>query len=106
LGQQLLQEDGLPVQNFRQGYASLSGPSKQLENWVVSGKVLHGGHPVLTWQAGNVAIQSDSAAGNIKPSKARSTERIDGIVSLVMAIGLWQTAVAPEPEQSWDITII
>jgi len=61
---------------------------------------------VLTWQAGNVAIQSDSAAGNIKPSKARSTERIDGIVSLVMAIGLWQKATAPEPEQSWDITII
>jgi phage terminase large subunit-like protein len=53
-----------------------------------------------------VAIQSDSAAGNIKPSKARSTERIDGIVSLVMAIGLWQKSTAPPPEQSWDITII
>jgi len=101
-----LQGDGLPMEQYRQGYASLSAPSKQLENWVVSGKVLHGGHPVLTWQAGNVAIQSDSAAGNIKPSKARSTERIDGIVSLVMAIGLWQKATAPEPEQSWDITII
>ena len=101
-----LQGDGLPMEQYRQGYASLSAPSKQLENWVVSGKVLHGGHPVLTWQAGNVAIQSDSAAGNIKPSKARSTERIDGIVSLVMAIGLWQKASAPEPEQSWDITII
>jgi len=101
-----LQGDGLPMEQYRQGYASLSGPSKQLENLVVSGRLLHGGHPVLTWQAGNVAIQSDSAAGNIKPSKARSTERIDGIVSLVMAIGLWQKATAPEPEQSWDITII
>jgi phage terminase large subunit-like protein len=91
------------VQNFRQGYASLSGPSKQLENWVVSGKFLHGGHPVLAWQASNVAIQTDSAAGNIKPSKAKSTERIDGIVALVMAIGLWQAATAPAPEQNWDI---
>ena len=81
----------------------MSAPSKQLENWVVSGKLLHGGHPVLGWQAANVAIQSDSAAGAIKPSKSKSTERIDGIVALVMAIGLWQTATAPQPEQNWDI---
>ena len=105
IGQQL-QGDGLPMQHFRQGYGSLSGPSKQLENWVVAGKLLHGGHPVLAWQASNVAIQQDSAAGNIKPSKAKSTERIDGIVSLVMAIGLWQTATAPPPEQNWDIVAI
>jgi phage terminase large subunit-like protein len=105
LGQQL-QGDGLPMQDFRQGYASMSAPSKQLENWVVSGKLLHGGHPVLGWQAANVAIQSDSAAGNIKPSKNKSSERIDGIVSLVMAIGLWQTATAPKPAQSWDIVTI
>ena len=105
LGQQL-QGDGLQMQDFRQGYGSLSAPSKQLENWVVAGKLRHGGHPVLAWQASNVAIQQDSAAGNIKPSKAKSTERIDGIVSLVMAIGLWQTATAPKPEQSWDIVAI
>ena len=105
LGQQL-QGDGLPMQHFRQGYGSLSGPSKQLENWVVSGKLLHGSHPVLAWQAANVAIQTDSAAGNIKPSKAKSTERIDGIVALVMAIGLWQAATAPKPEQNWDIVAI
>lgn len=102
LGQQL-QGDGLVMQHFRQGYASLSGPSKQLENWVVSGKLLHGEHPVLAWQAANVTIQTDSAAGNIKPSKAKSTERIDGVVALIMAIGLWQAATAPKAEQSWDI---
>ncbi len=105
LGQQL-QGDGLAMQNFRQGYGSLSAPSKQLENWVVAGKLRHGGHPVLAWQANNVAIQTDSAAGNIKPSKAKSTERIDGIVSLVMAIGLWQVATAPTPEQTWDIIAV
>ena len=105
LGQQL-QGDGLPMQDFRQGYGSLSGPSKQLENFVVSGKLRHGGHAVLSWQASNVAIQQDSAAGNIKPSKAKSTERIDGIVSLVMAIGLWQTSTAPPPEQNWDLVAL
>jgi phage terminase large subunit-like protein len=71
---------------------------------VVGGKVLHHS-PVLDWQASNVAVQSDHA-GNIKPSKAKSTERIDGIVSLVMAIGLWQTSTAPPPEQNWDLVAI
>ena len=101
LGQQL-QGDGLTMTNFRQGYGSLSGPSKQLENWVVAGKLRHGGHPVLAWQASNVAIQQDHA-GNIKPSKAKSNERIDGIVALVMALGIHATATAPAPEQNWDI---
>ena len=101
-----LQGDGLSVVGFGQGYGSMSSPSKQFEALVVGGKLLHGGHPVLTWQAGNVAIQSDSAAGNIKPSKARSTERIDGIVSLVMAIGIHATATAKPPDQSWDLMTI
>jgi phage terminase large subunit-like protein len=48
-----------------------------------------------------VAIQTDG--DNIKPSKKRSHERIDGIVSLCMALGLYDTATAPAPEQSWDI---
>ena len=66
---------------------------------VVGGKLLHGGHPVLAWQAGNVAIQQDTAAGNIKPSKAKSTERIDGIVALVMAIGIYAAQeIAADPQ--------
>jgi phage terminase large subunit-like protein len=82
-----LQGDGLSVVGFGQGYGSISPAAKQLESAVVSGKLLHGGHPVLAWQAGNVAIQRDHN-GNIKPSKAKSTERIDGIVALVMALGI------------------
>jgi len=71
----------------------MSGPSKELERLVLSEGIAHGGHPVLRWMASNVAIEMD-AAGNIKPSKAKSTERIDGIVSLVMAIG--RSIVTPE----------
>jgi len=97
-----LQGDGRNVIGFGQGYGSMSAPAKRTEALCVAGKLLHGGHPVLTWQAGNVAIQSDYA-GNIKPSKAKSTERIDGIVSLVMAIGIHDTATAPAPAQTWDI---
>ena len=99
LTQQLLQEDGLPVVGFGQGYGAMSAPSLQVEAWIVGGKLLHGGHEVLTWQAGNVAIQTDGQ--NIKPSKQRSHERIDGIVSLVMAAGVHATSTTPN--QNWDI---
>lgn len=97
-----LQGDGINVLGFGQGYGSMSSPSKQLENLVMSEKLRHGNHPVLSWMAQNVAVQSDHQ-GNIKPSKAKSTERIDGIVSLVMAIGLHATATAKPDEQSWDL---
>jgi phage terminase large subunit-like protein len=95
-----LQGDGIDVVGFGQGYGSMSAPAKQLEAMVVSAKLLHN-NPVLDWQAGNVAIQQDHA-GNIKPSKQKSTERIDGIVSLVMALGIMATATT-KPELNWDI---
>jgi phage terminase large subunit-like protein len=96
---QLLQEDGLPVVGFGQGYGSMSAPARQIEAWVVGGFLLHGGHEVLTWQAGNVAIQTDGQ--NIKPSKQRSHERIDGIVALTMAAGMHATASTQQA--NWDI---
>ena len=97
-----LQADGINAVGFGQGVASMSSPCKQLENLVLSERIRHGGHPVLSWMAANVAVQTDHQ-GNIKPSKAKSTERIDGIVSLVMGLGLHATATAPPPQQNWDI---
>ena len=96
-----LQGDGIEVVGFGQGYGSMSSPSKQLETLVLGEKIRHDGHPVLSWMAANVAIQSDHQ-GNIKPSKAKSTERIDGIVSLVMALGIHATSTKT-PDVNWDI---
>lgn len=87
-----LDGDGFAMAEFGQGYASMSSPSKALEGLVLEGKLRHGGHPVLRWNAANVATETD-AAGNIKPSKKRSTERIDGIVALVMGLARAQVAV-------------
>lgn len=81
-----LQGDGFTVVPFGQGYQSMSTPSKELERMIVSHKLNHGANPVLRWQISNVAIEQD-AAENIKPTKAHSVERIDGVVALVMAIG-------------------
>jgi phage terminase large subunit-like protein len=64
----------------------MTSPSKEWEKLVISGKLRHGGNPVLRWMASNVAAELD-AAGNIKPSKKKSTERIDGIVAGIMGLG-------------------
>lgn len=95
-----LQQDGFSVAMFGQGFASMGAPSKELERQVIGGFIDHGNHPVLTWMAANAAVETN-AAGGIKPAKDRAADKIDGIVALVMAIGLaphaaplsfWETA--------------
>ena len=71
---------------FGQGVASLSAPTKELEKLVLGKQLNHGGNKVLRWMASNVAIKNDPA-GNIKFDKSKATEKIDGMVSLVMALG-------------------
>lgn len=82
-----LGDAGLNVLQFGQGFASYTGPAKHLERLVLAGRFRHGGHELLRMHAENVAIDTDSA-GNIKPTKARSTGRIDGIAAACMGIGL------------------
>jgi phage terminase large subunit-like protein len=81
-----LQDDGINMIEMRQGFASLSGPSKEFLRLVLAGLVAHGGNPVLRWMADNVVTRQDPA-GNVKPDKSKSMNRIDGIVASVMAIG-------------------
>jgi len=81
----LQEQDGFTCVAVRQGFATLSAPSKALEAAILSKRLRHNGHPILRWCIGNVALETD-AAGNIKPSKKDSTERIDGVVALVVAI--------------------
>ena len=84
--QSLKDAHGFEMVSFRQGFVSMNEPSKRMERLVMQGKLRHGGNPVLRWMASNVTIQTDPA-GNIKPDKQKSAEKIDGIVASVMAIG-------------------
>jgi len=83
--------------SFGQGFASMSAPSSMLEKLILGRRLAHAGNPILRWMASNVSAEID-AAGNIKPSKKKSRERIDGIVALIEAIG--RAIVAREPETS------
>ncbi len=90
-------DDGLTVVPFGQGFKSMSGPTRELEKLVLERKLCHGGDPVLRWMVSNVAVKQDPA-GNLKPDKQKSYERIDGVVALVMALG--RAIVQPEESKS------
>lgn len=80
-----LADDGFVMVPVRQGFASLSAPTKELMTLVLGQRLRHGGNPVLRWNVDNLVIRTDPA-GNIKPDKEKSTQKIDGAVALIMAI--------------------
>jgi len=80
-----LEDMGFTVVSFGQGMRDMSPPTKELYKLLLEGKIRHGGNPVLKWMAGNVVVETD-AAGNIKVNKKKSTEKIDGIAALIMAL--------------------
>ncbi len=86
LSQQLLQ-DGLNIVTFGQGFYSMSSPTLAFIKRMNSGAIGHTGSTIMRWQARNTQAEMD-AAGNIKPSKSKSKNKIDGVVSAIMATGL------------------
>ena len=83
---QNLMAEGLAMVEFGQGFLSMAAPTSELLRLVKAGELQHGGHPVLRWNASNLATAED-AAGNLKPDKEHSYERIDGITALCNALG-------------------
>lgn len=82
---QNLEDMGFTMVPFGQGFKDMSPPSKELFKLLMEGNIVHGGNPVLKWMAGNVVMRQDPA-GNIKPDKEKSVEKIDGIVASIMAL--------------------
>lgn len=82
---QNLEGEGFTIIPFGQGFSSMSAPTKEFYRLLMEGRIIHGGNPVLRWMAGNVVIDTDPA-GNIKVTKAKSKEKIDGIVAAIMAL--------------------
>lgn len=101
-----LTAEGQTVHPFGQGYGPMNAPTRMLENLVISGKLRHGGNPVLAWQASNVQIKTNDE-GLIKPVKKSSHDpgRIDGIVSCVMALSL-ASGETFSPQAEPDILVI
>lgn len=82
---QNLEGMGFTVVPFGQGFKDMSPPTKELMKLVLEQRIAHGGHPVLRWMMDNIFIRTDPA-GNIKPDKEKSAEKIDGAVATIMAL--------------------
>jgi phage terminase large subunit-like protein len=78
-------ESGLVLTGFGQGFKSMSPATKKTESLIVGANLFHNNNPILKWCILNVKIVRDDA-GNVKPSKERSKEKIDAAVSLIMAV--------------------
>ena len=82
---QNLEGMGFTVVPFGQGFKDMSPSTKELMKLTLEKKIAHGGHPVMRWMADNIFIRTDPA-GNIKADKEKSTEKIDGVIALIMAL--------------------
>lgn len=87
---QQLVDEGIPMDPFGQGFASMSGPIKNAEIMIKKKLLHHGGNEMLRWMASNVVVKRDDAE-NVKFSKSKAGDKIDGMVALVMAIGEMMT---------------
>jgi phage terminase large subunit-like protein len=86
LATELFNDYNIQCVEMRQGAKSLSDPAKDLLVKVKQHRVRHGGNPVLRWCADNLVMTVD-ANENVRPDKAKATERIDGMVALIEAWG-------------------
>lgn len=91
-------DDGFLCVPVRQGFASLSAPTKEFEKRLIAGRFRGLSNPVARWAASNVTVDMD-AAGNVKPSKAKSVERIDPIVAMILAV---DRATRQLEENNWS----
>lgn len=83
----LLEGDGFRLHRSGQGYAEYNAPTKELERIVFDGPLMHFGNPVERWMIGNVVLDRN-IDGDVKPSKGKSAEKVDGAHALVMALGI------------------
>lgn len=99
-----LMEYNAPMVAFGMGYASMNAPMKELERRYLAGEIQHPNDPVLNWAMSNVVVDQDPA-GNVKPAKNKSTEKIDPAVALMMAVGR-AMLTEQEPELTPQLIIL
>jgi phage terminase large subunit-like protein len=80
-----LQGAGFQLVGEGQGFLTMSQPTKDLLRLVMDKRLAHGGNKVLRWMCDNLMVRQDPA-GNFKPDKSKSTQKIDGIVAGIMAL--------------------
>jgi phage terminase large subunit-like protein len=100
-----LQNEGLEMTEVGQGFMTMAAPTSELLRLVKAGQLWHGGHPVLRWMASNLSVRQDPA-GNLKPDKEKSSDKIDGIAALCNALAVSMNAEQTPYANGRDLIII
>lgn len=95
-----LQAEGMLMVKVRQGYQTLSPPTKELQRILMKGTAeapmfRHGGNPAVRWQVDNFAVEMDPA-GNVKPSKRHAGDKIDAVSAAITALSEAMTRTPPQ----------
>jgi phage terminase large subunit-like protein len=93
-------DEGFPLIQTGQGFAAMSGPTKEFLRLIAAGNYRHGGNPVVRWQADNLITRTDPA-GNVKPDKAKSADKIDSMVAAIMALDRAIRHTQPERREDY-----
>ncbi len=97
---ELVDEHGIEMVEFRQGWKSFTEPTNELLSMTKKHQFAHGGNPVLRWNADNLQVKTGSSA-NIQPMKSKYYGRIDGMIGLIMSLGL-ATLARPEKPSVYE----
>lgn len=98
-------DEGLNMQGFGQGFASMSPPTKAFNYRVLKQEITFEDNPVFRWMLSNVVINRD-AAGNEKPDKEKSANKIDGVVASIIALGEYMNKEDEMSEDDYQIRVI
>lgn len=93
-----LQGDGFKVTPVRTGFISISPATKEFERLVLCGQIAHNSNPVMNWMVNNCIVETD-ASGNLKPSKVKSAEKIDGVVAAILSLAIHITRIKKKPSK-------
>ena len=77
-------DEGMKVVEVRQGFKTLSEPTKELGITIEERKLIHFDDPILKWAVGNTVVTFDEN-GNVRPNKAKSINKIDPAMALIIA---------------------
>lgn len=81
---------------FGQGTQSMTPALRELEVRLLNRQLKHGGNPILNWCSDNARVIGESGARKFDKKKSRG--RIDGMVSLAMAVGVMPSGAEAEPK--------
>jgi len=93
--------DGAKMNPIGMGFVSQSAPTKWLEKLILAKQINHAGNPVLRWMLSNVHISEDPA-GNIKLNKAKSKDKIDGLIAVVCALAEYMNTLEGDNDSIYE----